>query len=118
MTLTDNVTKWAEEGWGPPVTAEGLSAGACRAANDFFLPGFVYHGRGEITYDLVWLKAYLVEKKTECPDLTVTVDDIVEQGDKVALRWTLHSKTSTTRGCGICHFEHGKAKEFWGLTTD
>lgn len=108
MTLAQKAQTWADEGW---------NKGNLKAADNFFQPGFLFHCRAG-TFDLQWLRKLLLEWRMEYPDLRVTVDDMVEQGDKLALRWTIQAGKKVSRGGGICHFKDGKAAEFWGLTTD
>jgi predicted ester cyclase len=70
------------------------------------------------------------------PDLRVTLDDIVAEGDKVVARWTAtgthkgpgkHSLLGTVKATGralsvsgitILRFENGQVVETWGLTDE
>ena len=61
------------------------------------------------------------------PDLRLTIEDQIAEGDKVCSRWTAvgthqggglgipaSGKTSTVTGIGIDRFEDGKIVEVWG----
>jgi predicted ester cyclase len=72
------------------------------------------------------LKETIRSTRHGLPDLTVTIDDVVAEGDKVAWRWTMrgthqgelegHAATGrpiTFSGITIVHLQHGKVVADW-----
>jgi steroid delta-isomerase-like uncharacterized protein len=95
-------------------------------SNDFVvhLPGDDLHGPSA-------LKQYVLALRGAFPDLHLTIDDQIADGDKVVTRWTAtgtHAgtfqgidptgKSATLRGVDIDRFEDGKAVECWTTTDD
>jgi predicted ester cyclase len=57
---------------------------------------FVYHSSmGEDVHGLKGYKQYVSDLYSAFPDTHITIDDMVVEGDKVALRWTV---TGTHKG--------------------
>lgn len=102
---------------------DGLSRGIFNVG---YTEGFIGHGsRGRtFTHDagrqeaLGWRQAF--------PDLRVTVDHVIADGDKVAVRWTARGtntgdgngiratgKAVETSGIALFRFEDGKVAEEW-----
>ncbi len=69
--------------------------------------------------------------RTAVPDLQLTVEDMVAEGDKVVVRWTFRGthtgvsasgtpptgKPLTALAIGIYRFVDGKIAEDWGMAT-
>ena len=86
----------------------------------------IYGGTGEIIHGLENWKQHYSELMDAFPDLHSTIEDIVSEGDKVAVRWTMGGThkgvhrgiPSTNRkmvawGIQIYRFSNGKLKEVW-----
>ncbi|MDQ8702518.1 ester cyclase [Streptomyces sp. LHD-70] len=50
-------------------------------------PGYLRHGSDPQPQDLTAFKAAIVSTRAAFPDLTTTVDEIVVDGDRAAIRW-------------------------------
>ena len=72
------------------------------------------------------LKKHVTAYRTAFPDLTLTLDDIVAEGNKVTARWTAHGthkgtllgiaptgKEVTTGGISLMQIANGKIAEAW-----
>ena len=72
------------------------------------------------------LKKQIAMYREAFPDLRMTIEDVIAEGDKVVVRWTAvgthegevmgipaSGKTSTVTGIGIDRFEDGKIVEGW-----
>jgi predicted ester cyclase len=89
--------------------------------DEIYSPDFVYHdpARPQIT-DLASYKKWAVDEVLKpFPDLTMPVDDIFAQGDKVVVRWTftgtyiVFGKPVTQTGTSIYRIANGKIVEAW-----
>jgi steroid delta-isomerase-like uncharacterized protein len=66
--------------------------------DELLAPGIVGWMEGREIRSVDAFKQVRREMLTAIPDLVVTVDDVIEDGDKVAVRWRL---TGTHRGDGL-----------------
>jgi steroid delta-isomerase-like uncharacterized protein len=97
------------------------------ALEQLFAPDFVDHGAlpGQ-TPDREGHKQTLAEFRSAFPDLSVTTEDIVAEGDKVVSRWTARgthqgelmgisptSKEVTITGIDVLRVAQGKVVERW-----
>lgn len=117
MSLTDLLTHaWANV-HGPNDFGPGFDA--------IFSPAYVRHS-GDSTLDRDAYRAVIEELYTAFPDLTMTILDAVEHGDRVAFRWEstgTHTesylgvlpthKQVTARGMTISRFEGEQIVEDW-----
>ena len=75
-------------------------------------------------------RAYVRERRTAFPDFEITEEDILCEGDSVALRWTwrgthenelmgIEPTGATVEGTGMTmiRFDDGAAKEQWNITA-
>ena len=66
---------------------------------------------------LVGMKASILMSRTRYPDLHLTVEDQIAEGDKVATRWTgsmtHNGRRVTLEGITIDRFENGMIVEAW-----
>ena len=76
-------------------------------------------------------KAMVTAMRTAFPDIHSHVDDIIDAGDKVVIRSTMHGtntgemmgmpptgKSITAQSIDIIRFENGMAVEHWGITEE
>jgi len=102
-------------------------AAAMAVIDELHVADYVFHGgTGEEIRGLKDYKQYMSGYYRVFPDLHVTIDDMVAEGDKVATRWTLTGthkgeiegvpptgKKMTIRGVSIERVVGGKFVETW-----
>ncbi len=101
------------------IAFEVWSTGALERLNDVVSPDVVHHD----PYDphgaegLAGMKRTIEESRTRYPDLQITLDDQLADGDRVATRWTAtmthKGRRITTTGITIDRFNAGKVVEAW-----
>jgi steroid delta-isomerase-like uncharacterized protein len=101
--------------------------GKLDVADELLSPDFVFHDCcAEEPLDLEGYKQDVMEYVSSCSDIHATVEDIVAEGDKVAVRYTwsgIHTgglwgapptdKRLTTRPIAILRIANGKIVEEW-----
>ena len=86
------------------------------AIDALFATDYVEHGgTGEDTRGIKNYKQSMNEFYSAFPDVHVTLDDMVVEGDKVATRWTL---TGTHKGEFMGRRPTNKKVTVWGITID
>jgi steroid delta-isomerase-like uncharacterized protein len=82
------IRRWFEEVW---------NKGRMEAIDEMASPDIVGHGQAQHNTDigLEQFKPFVVDLRTAFPDMNVVIDQTIEQGDKVAARWT---STMTHKG--------------------
>jgi predicted ester cyclase len=108
------------------VIEEGFNKGNYDALDPLFAPNYIEHQFGLKT-TLQGLKEDIQFLRTAFPDLQLTIEDMVADGDKVWIRMTARG---TNRGplmgpptnkpmkitvFDVCRFENGKIVEHWGV---
>jgi steroid delta-isomerase-like uncharacterized protein len=90
----------------------------------------VFHQNDPLTPDLgrgpSALKKIVTKYRTAFPDVHITIEDIVAEGDRVAIRWTgrgtnhgnlgrifATGRAVTVTGIDIVRISHGKVQENW-----
>jgi steroid delta-isomerase-like uncharacterized protein len=107
---------------------EGFGKGNLAVVDELCAEGFINHDPadgGDYT-GREGAKAQIQVFRTAFPDLNMTIDDIIESGDEVAVRWTARGTHRgdlmglaptgvqvTTTGISIDRFEDGKVVESW-----
>jgi predicted ester cyclase len=66
--------------------------GEVDALDELLSPAYRRHGTDAEEQDLITFKASIISTRSAFPDLTTTIDDIVIEGDRAAIRW--HSSGS------------------------
>ena len=106
---------------------EVFNKGSVAAIDELVAPGFVIHtpmpGMGQGIEDLKQMLAMFI---SAFPDLQVTVDEVVAEGDSVAVRHTMQGthqgdlmgipptgKHFSNRGIDLIHISRGKATAVW-----
>jgi steroid delta-isomerase-like uncharacterized protein len=89
---------------------------AIAAMDEAIATNNIYHrGDGENTRGLKAVKQFFSEFFDAFPDTHATLDDMVVEGDKVALRWTL---TGTHKGAFMGIPATNKKVTIWALEID
>ncbi len=108
------------------VIEEGFSKGDLDALDQCFPPTFEEHQFG-LPPTLEGLKRSIRELRAAFPDLNLTIEDVVMDGDKLWARMTARGthqgplmgrpptgKSFTITVIDVCRFEEGKIVEHWG----
>ena len=115
------VRRWIEE---------VFNRGNVAAAEEFVAPTIVIHRAGlPDAKGLDGVKQLVLTLRTAFPDLHLTIEDLVGEGDKVAIRLTYHGtqkgefrgvaasgKEMTWTTIGIDHLANGKIQEVWNMS--
>jgi steroid delta-isomerase-like uncharacterized protein len=94
-------------------------------AEELCAPDMVYHNDG-VPLHTAEVVALFTQVCSAFPDITVTVDDLLAENDKVALRWSSEgthkgelngipptNRRVTTTGIAIYRFDEGRIVEAW-----
>lgn len=84
MSDTDSRRKLIEQSW-----AAAWDRGEVDALDELLAPDYRRRGADD-DQDLVQFKASIIATRSAFPDLVTTIDEIVVEGDRAAIRW--HSK--------------------------
>jgi len=109
------------------IVDEVFSRGKVGLADTLVAPGYVYHGPGGLEVrGPDGFKQLVNMYRSAFPDLTVTIDDLIAEGDKVTCRWTgqgTHKgdlagiaptgRAATVTGILVSRFSGGKLVEDW-----
>jgi predicted ester cyclase len=100
---------------------EVLNEGQIEKANELVADDYVYHGPGghELT-GVDSFKKLMAWFRDALPGVHYTLDDLVAEGDKVAIRFTAKGTDESTKqvefqGMMICRVVDGKEAEAWDL---
>jgi steroid delta-isomerase-like uncharacterized protein len=101
------IRRWFEEVW---------NKGRMEAIDEMASPSVIGHGQAQHDTDigLQEFRAFASSIRSAFPDLKVTIDHTVEQGDKVVARWTA---TMTHKGNFLGFAPTGKTATITGTTT-
>jgi predicted ester cyclase len=110
------------------VVGEAYNKGNLAVLDQVIAPGFVEHQAGIVPPSLEGLKSSIMHLRSAFPDLNVTVDDILTNGDKT---WARLTARGTQKGpfAGLaptgkpfaitvfdeCRFQNGRIVEHWGV---
>jgi steroid delta-isomerase-like uncharacterized protein len=105
---------------------EVLNAGNLAVAEDLFAPNYVLHVPTGTFRGAEGLKEYLMGMRSAFPDIQLTVEDTIAEGDKSVIRWTAHGthrgafqgiaptgKQATVTALSLFRWTNGKAEEAW-----
>jgi steroid delta-isomerase-like uncharacterized protein len=113
------IRRWFDQVW---------NEGRMEAIDEMASPDVVGHGQAQHATDvgLEEFRTFAKDLRRAFPDMTVTIDQIVEQGDKVVARWTStmthkgdflgfapSGKKATITGTSIQRISGGKIVEGW-----
>jgi steroid delta-isomerase-like uncharacterized protein len=111
---------------------EFLNTGNPDAADELFAADFVNHspGRGA-SPDREGMKKFITSLRTTFPDLKLVPDDLIAEGDRVAIRMTISGthqgeiagvaptgKRITWAALSVLRFADGKAVERWNISDE
>jgi len=114
------IRRWLEEGW---------SKGNLAVADEVIDPGFVVHGAGgqAVPSGPAGVKQLVSAWRTGFPDGRMVVEDMLAEGDKVAIRMAWHGMHTgsfygyaptgrhvTVTSIGIDRIANGRIVEGWG----
>jgi len=95
---------------------EFRNRGDLAVADELLAPNYVLHaGLGEDIHGPEGCKQDIVMVRSAFPDLHITIDEMVAEGDKVASRWTFRG---THRGEFTGIAPTGKQVTLWGMSID
>ena len=111
------IRRWISEVW---------NKGNLALADDLFAPTYIHRTPVAIYPHLAAFKQMIVDFRHGVPDVQVTIQDLLIDGDKVITRWQLTgthrgellgiaatNKTVTLSGITIQRVENGKIAESW-----
>ncbi|MBT2498910.1 ester cyclase [Agromyces sp. ISL-38] len=95
--------------------------------DEVYAPDLIWHDPGQEIQGSEEAKQYIAKYKSAFPDLSVTVEDEIAEGDKVVTRWTLRGthhgeieefgpptgRQVELNGISISRIEGGKIVEEW-----
>jgi predicted ester cyclase len=107
---------------------DGMNKGDSTIWDKLCAPGYIFHhNTGDYTAEQS--KQYIAATLAALPDTHASIDDMIAEGDKVAVRYTIRGthkgafrgiaptgKQVTVNGFEINRFAGGKFVETWGLT--
>ncbi len=112
-----NCRRWYEEVW---------NQGHLAVADELTAANFVDETLQPPIHGLEALKQFVTMFRTAFPDLHLTIEDLIAEGDKVTVRFTSTGtqrgelmgipptgKRATVTGINIIRFENGKGVEGW-----
>ena len=92
----------------------------------YYAPGYIYHNLIEGDMNRKQLVQYFVSLMSTMPDHNKSIDDMVAEGDKVVIRYTVQGtqkgailgipatgKHVSIKACDIYKIEGGKILEWW-----
>ncbi|MGB7056000.1 MAG: nuclear transport factor 2 family protein [bacterium] len=99
-----------------------LTAGKMEVLEDILAPDCTYTDGGQLKYTTrVDFTNYVSEARKEFIKTKVIIEDIIAEGDSIAVRCTYHLETERKRYVipvmGIFHFRSGKIAEIWRNTA-
>ena len=95
--------RWFDEVW---------NRGRVEAIDEMLAGHAVIHGLGADAHGPDGFKAFHSAYRDAFPDVTIRIDDIVAEGDMVAVRW---SGTGTHGGAGLGFEPSGRRVQFSGM---
>jgi steroid delta-isomerase-like uncharacterized protein len=107
---------------------EIVSKGRLDLIDEIFAPDFVAHEADQDIRGPEGVRQFILMLRAAFPDLHITVEDVLAEGDKVVQRWSGHGshqgelmglppsgKRFSVTGITISRFEGGKVAEEWEL---
>ena len=96
---------------------ETLNTGDLSILDELGGPNYILHGE-ENKYNLKESKQMLTSIRTTFPDINLTIEDQIAEGDKVVIRYTIRGTHSSGKelqwtGISIYRLENGKIAEDW-----
>jgi steroid delta-isomerase-like uncharacterized protein len=98
------IRRWFEEVW---------NKGRASAIDEMATSQTMIHGLGPVAQDVAAFKQFHAAYRNAFPDVKIQVDDVITEGDKVAVRW---SGTGTHSGDGLGFAATSRPVQFSGMT--
>jgi steroid delta-isomerase-like uncharacterized protein len=98
------IRRWFDEVW---------TRGNASAIDELLATHAVAHGLGDDLHGPEGFKPFHAAYRDAFPDVSIAIDDIVAEGDMVAVRWTA---SATHRGGGLGFAATGRRTRFHGMT--
>jgi steroid delta-isomerase-like uncharacterized protein len=109
--------------------SEVMSEGKTEVIDELCAPNFLDHDPlPGTTADLAGLKDFVAQIRAAFPDMQVTVEDMIAEGDRLAVRSTMHGthegdfmgipgsgKKVEVSNYDFVRFENDQAAEHWGV---
>ncbi|MDZ7359293.1 MAG: ester cyclase [candidate division KSB1 bacterium] len=109
------------------ITEECFNKGNLAVADEFVAANFTDHGAPPgLAPGAEGFKQLVAMYRNAFPDMRITIEDVIAEGDKVVMRWTARGthkgdlmgiaptgKTVTVTGIGIDRIANGKIVEHW-----
>ncbi len=106
---------------------EAVNQGKLGVVDELVTTGYVYHGPGgQELRGPEGLRQLITMYRTAFPDLHMSIEGLIAEGDNVVLRWTVRAthkgdlqgiaptgKKVTVTGIAVSRFEGGKIAEEW-----
>ena len=110
---------------------EVYNQGKLDVVDDLVSPDFVFHATSGDMHGPAGIKEYVATLRTAFPDLRITIEDQVAEGDRVVTRWSASGthlgtfqgipptgKTATITGVDIDRLAGGRAVECWSNSDE
>ena len=98
------IRRWFEEVW---------NRGRANAIDEMLAGPAMIHGLGPQAMNVSAFKQFHTRYRSAFPDVRIQVDDVIAEGDKVAVRW---SGTGTHQSDSLGFAASGNAVRFRGMT--
>jgi steroid delta-isomerase-like uncharacterized protein len=98
------IRRWFEEVW---------NRGRAAAIDEMLAGQAMIHGLGPQAMNVSAFKQFHTQYRSAFPDVRIQVDDVIAEGDKVAVRW---SGTGTHQGDSLGFAASGNNVHFSGMT--
>lgn len=98
------IKRWFEEVW---------NKGRVSAIDEMLTSQTMIHGLGPSALDVGAFKQFHAAYRSAFPDVKIQVEDVITEGEKVAVRW---SGTGTHSGDGLGFAATGQPVRFSGMT--
>lgn len=119
---TEDINKAAVRGWFEAFNSHDLD-GLDRAVDKYYAPDYVYHNSSipNFTGGAATIKQLVRESLEALPDLLLTIEEMIAEGDMVAVRVTVsgtdpNNKALSFMDLTMIRFVDGQYSEEWELT--
>ena len=98
---------------------EAWNTGELSLLDQYIAAGVIHHDPYDPNgaHGLAGMKSSIRRNRENTPDLTITIEEQIAEGNKVATRWTAtmtrQGKKVSLKGVTIDRFENGKIVEAW-----
>lgn len=106
---------------------EAINAGDFTMIDEVFTTDFIDHSTPDQVMGPEGVRQYFTRLRTTLPDLHISIDDLIAEGEKVVVRTTWHGTETTSTSPGkqrsrsmiqIFSIVNGKIREEWNEGAD